>query len=662
MPKIFISYRRSDTQDETNRLYPKLANAFGQRKVFMDVSSIAQGRDYRQVLTRSVTEAEIVLVMIGDRWLERDADGRRRIDEAEDWVRYEVRLALNHPGVTVIPVLVSGAQMPSIEELPDDLDDLAHQNAAYLPDASADDDLVQSIKTHYGDNRLALMIGAVITAVVAVVLIGGVVVLLQANNRSERVAIQQTQTARADATPRRDIDSDGDGFMDWFEIEQGWNPNSVDSDGDGLTDDKEVLVTGTDPLDPDSDDDGILDSFENLVLSQVEVEDEAVISAQEVIATPDVPAAPQVDRQLTVTATARVNGGNDSDEIVLPSGIRVVELPQGYAYIGDAWQAYFTRPVADGDVEGRSGGIETLIVDALSLANRTLDIAIFEFNNPAIEAAILDAHERGVQVRIVTDDEHGLDDRDSSIRRFVAAGIEIVDDDRTGLMNNKFLVIDSSLVLTGSFNFTENSSFRNNNNAIILTAPEVIDVYEAEFNEMFERGAFGLNSPADNTVQTRFEGIGYEVYFLPENREAAIAAILREITNADDRIRMMIFSMTRDDIPRALIEQANAGVDVEVLFESRGSTTSASALPPLFCADVPVLRDGGRGIMHHKVVIIDDDTVITGSANFSTSAFQMNDDNLIIIRSAGIAATYLEEYARLRAQATAPTVADITCE
>ena len=96
----------------------------------------------------------------------------------------------------------------------------------------------------------------------------------------------------------------------------------------------------------------------------------------------------------------------------------------------------------------------------------------------------------------------------------------------------------------------------------------------------------------------------------------------------------------------------NAGVDVAGIFENRAGTQGA--MVPLYCAGVPVKVDGNGYTMHHKVIIIDNRLVVTGSFNFTVSADDSNDDNLLVIDSPALAQLYLQEYQRLDSIAEQP--------
>jgi hypothetical protein len=132
--KIFISYRRDDSAGYAGRLFDYLTSRFGTQHVFMDIDAIEPGEDFRQAIENAVGTCDVVLVMIGRQWVNvTDPQGSRRLDDPGDWVRAEVATALRNKKV-VIPVLVHGASMPRVHELPDDLKDLAYRNAIELSD------------------------------------------------------------------------------------------------------------------------------------------------------------------------------------------------------------------------------------------------------------------------------------------------------------------------------------------------------------------------------------------------------------------------------------------------------------------------------------------------------------------------------------------------
>lgn len=133
MANIFISYRRSDSAPYAGRLHDRLTDHFSDPQVFMDLE-IEPGDDFVERLEEGVSQCDVLLVLIGPIWLEaKDAEGMRRLDDPGDYARIEVAAALQR-GIRVIPVLVGGAVMPNMSELPQDLVPLARRQALELSD------------------------------------------------------------------------------------------------------------------------------------------------------------------------------------------------------------------------------------------------------------------------------------------------------------------------------------------------------------------------------------------------------------------------------------------------------------------------------------------------------------------------------------------------
>jgi hypothetical protein len=130
--KIFINYRRGDDPASAGRLFDRLQDEFGPQQLFLDVDNIAPGLDFVRVLGERVAECDVVLAVIGRNWVDaRDANGNRRLEDPDDFVRIEIASGLSQ-GKRVIPVLVGEAQMPRPDQLPDDLRPLARRNAVRL--------------------------------------------------------------------------------------------------------------------------------------------------------------------------------------------------------------------------------------------------------------------------------------------------------------------------------------------------------------------------------------------------------------------------------------------------------------------------------------------------------------------------------------------------
>jgi TIR domain len=146
MRAVFISYRRDDSEGQAGRLYDDLARHFGDGSVFMDVAGIDPGLDFRKVIDKHVSSCGVLLCLIGPAWLDaKDENGRRRLDNPLDFVRLETAAALKRD-IPVVPVLVAKARMPSAEQLPDDLKELAYRNGVELTHARWDTDVQVLVK------------------------------------------------------------------------------------------------------------------------------------------------------------------------------------------------------------------------------------------------------------------------------------------------------------------------------------------------------------------------------------------------------------------------------------------------------------------------------------------------------------------------------------
>lgn len=141
--RVFISYRREDSIGIAGRIRDRLATAFGATHVFFDIDAIPLGVDFRQYIRRMVADCDVLLVIIGRRWVDVVNDnGRRRLEVPTDFVRLEVEAALQRE-IPVVPVLVDGAAIPNADKLPESLAELAFRNGTqvrYDPDFHADVD------------------------------------------------------------------------------------------------------------------------------------------------------------------------------------------------------------------------------------------------------------------------------------------------------------------------------------------------------------------------------------------------------------------------------------------------------------------------------------------------------------------------------------------
>jgi hypothetical protein len=141
MAGIFISYRRQESTKDARSLYERLRGEFGREGVFIDLDGLDYGVDFVESLGRQLEGCQVLLALIGPHWLTaKDARGHRRIDDENDFVRIEVRTALDR-GIRVVPVLVDGAPMPGMADLPEDLQRLVRLQALDLDFKRFDQDV-----------------------------------------------------------------------------------------------------------------------------------------------------------------------------------------------------------------------------------------------------------------------------------------------------------------------------------------------------------------------------------------------------------------------------------------------------------------------------------------------------------------------------------------
>ncbi|HUN85729.1 MAG TPA: toll/interleukin-1 receptor domain-containing protein [Terracidiphilus sp.] len=143
---IFISYRRDDSEGEAGRLFDDLTRTFGENSVFMDVTDIKPGIDFRKAIDDNVATCGVLLAVIGPSWATiSNGAGERRLEDASDFVRLEIASALARE-IAVIPVLVHGAQMPHPDQLPENLKDFAFRNSVELTHVRWNSDVQLLIK------------------------------------------------------------------------------------------------------------------------------------------------------------------------------------------------------------------------------------------------------------------------------------------------------------------------------------------------------------------------------------------------------------------------------------------------------------------------------------------------------------------------------------
>lgn len=311
--------------------------------------------------------------------------------------------------------------------------------------------------------------------------------------------------------------------------------------------------------------------------------------------------------------------------------------------VSNWYTVYFTDPTNPTAPSFR-GGIDETLADAIDQARVSVDIAIYDFNLWSLRDALINAHRRGLGVRMVTDSDN-MDEME--IQELKEAGIEVLGDRSEGLMHDKFVIIDRSEVWTGSLNFTTGGAYLDNNNLIRLRSSKLAEDYRLEFEQMFLDDHFGITkSPVTPNPIITMDGSLIEVYFSPQ--DGTLEHILEVVNSANESIYFLAYSFTSDELSDALAERAKSGLTVIGVFDKdQYHSNSGTEFDNLRDEGIQVNLDGNPRLMHHKAIIIDQKIVITGSYNFSNNAEHNNDENTLIIHNLDIATRYMAEFQQI---------------
>ncbi|MHC5775693.1 DUF655 domain-containing protein [Nostoc sp.] len=380
--------------------------------------------------------------------------------------------------------------------------------------------------------------------------------------------------------------------------------------------------------------------------------------------------------------------------------------------------------------------LEKQIVDAISHAKSTVDVAVQELRLPKVAQALVDRQKAGVKVRIILENIYSrpwssltstevskLDKREQEryqeFRQFIDinqdnqlssaeinqrdaliilqnAKIPWIDDQADGsagssLMHHKFVIVDDRTVIITSANFTlsdtsgdftNSSSLGNANNLLQIDSPELASLFTQEFNVMWGDGPggqpdsqFGLKKPMRSPKQITLGNTQITVQFSPTSptqpwSNSSNGLIGKTLDSATKSIDMALFVFSEQHLANILEKRHQQSVEIRALIEpqfiyrpySEALDMMGVALSnkckyevdnhpwsnPITTVGVPVLAKGD--LLHHKFGVIDSQTVITGSHNWSDAANSGNDETLVVIESPIVAAHYLREFARLYAK------------
>jgi len=304
---------------------------------------------------------------------------------------------------------------------------------------------------------------------------------------------------------------------------------------------------------------------------------------------------------------------------------------------------YFNDPLAGlpqlDRPEVQAGELKGRLLELIGSAKRRIDAAVYSITDQEVISALRRACARGVRLRLVTEAEEyrgQLDDLPC---------LELRLDGNERLMHDKFMVVDEEIVWTGSANWTEGSFYFDANNALEIHDRDLARAYEREFSQMFRSGRFGLEKRDNNEEKFEVAGAEVELYFAPSDHPRR--ALLRLIAEAEERIELAMFYLTDEALSFALASALARGVELRAVWDERGfENLPISQMDELLALGVGVI-DASPGLVHDKYAIIDQEIVVSGSANWTRSGMGYNDEDLLVIRSPELARRFAEDFARL---------------
>lgn len=276
--------------------------------------------------------------------------------------------------------------------------------------------------------------------------------------------------------------------------------------------------------------------------------------------------------------------------------------------------------------EERNEKVLDYLLGEVEKSEKYIYMSLYDIDNNEFYNQILKKADEGIDIKIVTEENNKNYYSEKLDRN---EKIDLIYDDNYRLMHNKFIIIDGYLLITGSTNISENGLNYNNNNLVFVYNNEITENYMLEFEEQFYDKEFGKKGDSEKEYK-KIKLMNGEIstYFTPDENYQKV--ILDYINNAEKEIKVMIFTFTDSNIAQALADAYKRGVDVKVITETFQAGSRWSVYGD-FQNEFPFILDKNYKTFHHKLLLIDDKYILTGSYNFTKSALENNDENTVII-------------------------------
>jgi phosphatidylserine/phosphatidylglycerophosphate/cardiolipin synthase-like enzyme len=307
--------------------------------------------------------------------------------------------------------------------------------------------------------------------------------------------------------------------------------------------------------------------------------------------------------------------------------------------------------------QGLGGAVlEAEIIRRISMAQQSVDAAIYNINRREIVNALQAAHARGVKVRYVTGD----DTSNSALSNPTPSFPIVRGNTGDPLMHHKFFVIDAELpehawVITGATNMTTFQLYEDHNNTIFIQDQSLAKVYTMEMDEMWGGSdsdpnlllaRFGSQKLNNTPHKIFINGTLFESYFSPSDNTTF--HIINALNRSQEGVYFSLLTLTRNALASTLINLKNRGVAVRGIIENTNDI--GSEFDRLVSNGVFVLPHNPDPQLHHKYAIIDPNVssgrsqLITGSHNWTNNAEQNNDENTLIIHDQTLARIFFSEF------------------
>lgn len=338
-------------------------------------------------------------------------------------------------------------------------------------------------------------------------------------------------------------------------------------------------------------------------------------------------------------------------------GVRTRDGPGPFAltclalHEDDPAQVYFSKSCKDPAACPCSPvDLGKVIAHHILRSRLSVDVAVMELQHFSVSDALIAAHQRGVDVRIVMDNWYADPDQEPAVKELVSEGLEIVTDAPSEkLMHSKFVVIDSETVLVSSGNFSTYEGQSNANSLLVFRSPSLAAIFTNKFESMHDLHIFHKTGAA-GPHRVTIDGWTVEVFFGPD--WALMERVSQAALAAQQAVHFSIFAFTLAEVKAALNAKCGQtellGVYDPEQAQAWNSQAASGWCPESTVLPANVQASFGFKKLHHKVLIVDpalpSGLTIAGSANWSYSAATRNDEVMVVVHDPNLVLSYESEF------------------